>query len=141
MQPNSLILALLAGLSLSGAAQAALIDRGGGLIYDTDLNITWLADANYAKTSGYDADGLMTWQEAMDWAANLSYYDSVRGVSYDDWRLPTTLQPDSSCGLQYDPGAPYGLQSYGYMSATSAPAVKWATSSTLNWAVRQAVPF
>ena len=29
--------------------------------YDTALNITWLADANYAKTSGYDADGLMNW--------------------------------------------------------------------------------
>ena len=43
--------------------------------------MTWLADANYAKTSGYDADGLMDWQSAMDWAANLSYYDSVRGLT------------------------------------------------------------
>lgn len=80
-------LALLGALS-SGAAQAALHDRGGGLLYDDVLDVTWLADANYAKTSGYDADGLMTWQQALTWAANLSYHDSVRGVTYDDWRLP-----------------------------------------------------
>ena len=53
-------LILLAGISLSGAAQAALFDRGGGLIYDDVLNVTWLQDANYAKTSGYDADGDMS---------------------------------------------------------------------------------
>jgi len=41
-------------------AEATLFDQGGGLIYDTDLNITWLQDANYAMTSGYDADGRMT---------------------------------------------------------------------------------
>lgn len=87
---------------------AALIDRGGGLIYDTDQNITWLADANYARTSGYDANGSMDWSQAMTWAANLSYYDSVRNVTYDDWRLPTTLQRDTSCGFQY------GVDSYGY---------------------------
>jgi hypothetical protein len=26
----------------------------------------------------------------MAWASSLIYYDSVRGVSYDDWRLPIT---------------------------------------------------
>lgn len=79
----------LAAFSLTiGMAHAALHDRGGGLIYDDVLNITWLQDANYAKTSGYDDDGLMTWEKAMAWAANLSYYDSVRNVTYSDWRLP-----------------------------------------------------
>ncbi len=70
---TSLILALLAGLSLSGAAQAALHDRGGGLIYD-----------------------------------------SVRNVTYTDWRLPNTLQLDPSCSWQFNAGAPHGQQSYGY---------------------------
>ena len=31
-----------------GTSHAALIDRGGGLIYDDVLNITWLQDAGYA---------------------------------------------------------------------------------------------
>lgn len=81
---NKLIKALaLAGLVGSGAAQAALIDRGGGMIYDTVLDITWLKDANYAKTSNYDADGLMNRSDANAWANNLVY------GGYSDWRLPT----------------------------------------------------
>ena len=89
-------LALCAVLTASGAAQAALLDRGGGLIYDTDLNVTWLQDANYAITTGYNQpqDVPMTWSKSMIWASNLSYYDSVRKVTYTDWRLPNT---DESC--------------------------------------------
>lgn len=82
-------LALLASLGLSGVAQAALIDRGGGLIYDSTLDVTWLQDANYAMTSGYDVDGKLTWAEATAWATSLSYNDTVRGVIYTDWRLPS----------------------------------------------------
>lgn len=85
MQKKQLIFALLAGVAMSGAAQATLIDRGSGLIYDDVLKITWLQDANYAKTSNYDADGLMNWADANAWAANLSY------GGYDDWRLPTMV--------------------------------------------------
>ena len=33
-------------VALSGAAQADLVNRGGGMIYDTTRNITWLADMN-----------------------------------------------------------------------------------------------
>jgi len=76
-----------------------LFDRGGGLVYDNVLDITWLQDANYAITSGADADGFMNWYEADNWAANLSYYDSVRGVTYDDWRLPVTDGTFNSFGL------------------------------------------
>jgi hypothetical protein len=57
--------------------------------YDTDLNITWLAYVN----------GPMAWADANTWAANLSITDGVN--VYDNWRLPTTLQPDTSCGDQY----------------------------------------
>ena len=72
----------LTALLLGGLpAQAALIDRGGGLIYDDILDVTWLQDANYAQTSGYDSDGLMDWNTAMSWAAGLSY------GGFDDWRL------------------------------------------------------
>jgi hypothetical protein len=69
------------------SAEADLIDRGGGLIYDTDLNVTWLQDANYTNT-------LMLLPEAWNWAENLVY------GGYDDWRLPSSLNPDGSgpCG-------------------------------------------
>ena len=71
------------------AANAEFIDRGNGMIYDELLDITWLKDANYAMTSGYDADGLMTWDAANAWAASLT----VGGVS--GWRLPTMTTPGS----------------------------------------------
>ncbi len=37
-----IMLGLLAGLLCVGGAHASLIDRGGGLIYDNVLDITWL---------------------------------------------------------------------------------------------------
>jgi len=77
------------GILAAPAAQAQLFDRGGGLIYDSDLDVTWLADANYANTSGAYTPGKMSWQNAVAWVDGLSYADSVRGTTYDDWRLPT----------------------------------------------------
>ncbi len=88
MKHQSIYGAAMAGLLMAGNAQAQLFDRGGGLIYDSVQNITWLADANYAKTSGFDAEGKMSWQNASAWVNDLSYPDSVRGVTYSDWRLP-----------------------------------------------------
>jgi len=93
--PKNLLTVGLLLLSLNTfTAQAALFDRGNGLIYDQDRDITWLADANHAQTSGFDSDGLMSWATATAWAGGLVYQ------GYDDWRLPTTLLPDPTCGGQ-----------------------------------------
>ena len=81
-------------LLLSFNANAALYDRGNGLIYDDVLDITWLQDANYAQTSGFDADGKMSWLDANTWAANLSYGGAV------NWRLPIINTPDPACSIQ-----------------------------------------
>lgn len=75
---------------------AELIDRGGGLIYDTEQNITWLQDANYAATRGFHPTGRMTWHMAMSWAAGLVYEDTPRGRVWNDWRLPTAREQDGS---------------------------------------------
>jgi hypothetical protein len=84
---------LVVTLGLSGAANAALIDRGNGMIYDSSQDITWMQDANYAMTSGYDADGAMTWFWANIWADNLVY------GGYDDWRL---FDADPGCGGDFN---------------------------------------
>lgn len=92
-------LALIGLSALTLSANAALYDRGNGLIYDDVLDITWLQDVNYAQTSGYaasnaigvphsistniQADGRMGWNAASTWAAQLEY------GGYDDWRLPS----------------------------------------------------
>ncbi|MHB1233154.1 MAG: Lcl C-terminal domain-containing protein [Burkholderiales bacterium] len=94
---QTLLAAVILGTGLISAtgANAALISRLGGLaVYDTDLNLTWLANAN--------ANGLMNWAAANTWASGLT----VGGFS--GWRLPATLQPDASCGFQS------GGVSYGY---------------------------
>lgn len=84
-----------------GTSQAALIDRGGGLIYDDVKNLTWLKDANLALTGGFDADGRLSWGDALGFAQNLEYRDEVRDVTWSDWRLPTAVNDPSSAG--YDP--------------------------------------
>jgi len=78
-------------------SQATLIDRGSGLIYDDELNVTWLADARYASTQGQPNNGQMSWQAAMDWATGLTYFDATRNVTWDDWRLPGVDLNDQNC--------------------------------------------
>jgi len=93
-----------AAIGLAAApAEATLFDRGGGLIYDNDLNITWLQDANYSMTSGYDADGWMTWNEAVTWADTLVY------GGYSDWRLPTVVPQDYTLGADGTTGFGYNI--------------------------------
>jgi len=83
---------MMAALILSTSVSANLVGRlaatPGGTdyqaYYDDVANLTWLADAN--AVGGY-----VNWDNANSWAATLV----VDGVS--GWRLPTTLQPDSSC--------------------------------------------
>lgn len=67
-----------------------LIDRGRGLLYDVERDLTWLQDTNYAKTSGHSPDGQITWDNARRWVARLNY----RGIT--QWRLPTARNPDGS---------------------------------------------
>jgi hypothetical protein len=81
MAAAGIALALAGGIA--STAQAALVDRGGGMIYDTTLSITLLQDANYSQANGYDTDGRMNWSAAATWAANLVY------GGFSDWRLPT----------------------------------------------------
>jgi hypothetical protein len=69
----ALNIAVMAIAMAASQAQAALENRGGGMIYDTVNNVTWLADMNYAQTSGFDTDGLMSWTAAKSWAENLSF--------------------------------------------------------------------
>jgi len=86
LKPRFPILLLLAGMGFASTAEAALMSRLGGLaVYDTDLNITWLANAN--------ANGVMDWTAANAWAAGLT----VGG--YTGWRLPTA---DPACGQNYN---------------------------------------
>ena len=130
---------MLLFFGFAGIANTALIDRGSGLIYDSDQDITWLQDANYAATELTDIrvnaiisavgsvaghsltisdfkgfmgnyPGYMTWWGAMAWADQLVY------SGFDDWRLPTApidvwgADPDGEMGhLFHIDGVTYSL--------------------------------
>jgi hypothetical protein len=79
---------IVISLLVSGVSHAALIDRGGGLVYDDVLDVTWLQDTQHAMTSGYATAPQLTFAQALAFAANLEYYDRVREVTWSDWRLP-----------------------------------------------------
>ncbi len=94
-------------------ADASLINRGGGMIYDTVLDITWLQDANYAKTSGYSPFGLMNFGDANAWADQLSF------GGFDDWRLPTLLDTGNpGCDFSNSRGTDCGWNSQTYDEGT-----------------------
>lgn len=129
MQRQLTTLTLAAGLCISGAAQATLIDRGGGLIYDDVLNVTWLQNTNLAASNtfglAYNTDlgnhpndsegasyselinpnGRMTWGAALHWidAMNTANY-----LGYSNWRLPTLNVMDTSCSHDIAPDGYYG---------------------------------
>lgn len=80
MKKLTLIAVTLMVLGLTTLGSATLINNGAGLIYDSDLNITW-----------YDAPHVAsTWGEQMSWAVGLNI-GNVTG-----WRLPSALNRDST---------------------------------------------
>ncbi len=87
-------------LLLGSAANAALLSRNGGYAYyDNVLDVTWLADANYAQTSGYDVDGRMSWADAQTWIGTLN---SANNLGVNDWRLPTATDTGiPGCNFAY----------------------------------------
>jgi hypothetical protein len=113
-----LILSIVLGvfIPISTPVHATLWDRGEGLIYDDVLDITWLQDANYACTSGYDFplsgdwDCRFIWYGAKQWVDNLVY------AGYDDWRLP---KADDCYGLNCSGrGDEMGYMFYGNLGGT-----------------------
>ena len=84
--------AFVLAAGLSGTAQAALHDRGGGLIYDDVLNVTWQQEANLSRTQSFGVSyissqaGTMTWYNAQTWLAAMN---AANYLGYSDWRFPT----------------------------------------------------
>lgn len=117
-------------LGIFGFARATLIDRGGGLIYDDVLNVTWLQDVNYAYTSGYwdilsynvppGYEGLMLRSDAGTWAASLEYYDSGRDITWTDWRLYSPYHHENgSLELGYNSAGEMGYLFYSVLGNTT----------------------
>jgi hypothetical protein len=89
-------------LGAAGSGHAALFARNLDAdpltieaYYDSGLNISWLADASLAKTSGADSDGRLSRDDATLWASGLN----IGGVT--GWRLPT-VKPVDGVAFNYN---------------------------------------
>lgn len=76
----NITLSIVALAGFTAYAEATLVNRPGGMIYDDVLDITWIADAGRANA---DVGTDLSWADAISWADNLVY------GGYSDWRLPT----------------------------------------------------
>jgi hypothetical protein len=111
-----LTLAVSLFLALITSTHAELIDRGNGLIYDNDLNITWLQDANYSGLT-------FTWDEANFWATNLVFQ------GFDDWRLPVS----DACSGNNCTGSEMGHLYYTDGITSGSPGVFSNVKASMYW--------
>lgn len=107
-------LCFVVGTGFGAVSEAALYDRGNGLIYDDVLNVTWMQDANLFKTqasldsnlvskiintisSVNDSYGAHTLSQSdfdsasgkMTWYGASAWADYIEFGGYNDWRLPS----------------------------------------------------
>ena len=100
--------ASLLGRDISGHAVLGSAPRAV-FLYDTDLNITWLRNAN--------VNGLMAWPYASLWATGYSL------GGYSGWRLPTMLDTGApGCDFSDAGGTDCG---YNVLTASSEMAHLW----------------
>ena len=99
------------------SVNAALVSAlGGQAVYDTDRDISWVADANLAATNTFGlstgvslgtypgdssgVSGIINANGTMNWPGALFWIDAMNTANYlgfNDWRLPSTLVPDNGC--------------------------------------------
>lgn len=105
------LLAMIVVLGLGTTANAYTLElrgtdtMGNRLIYDPDLDITWY-DYSNART---------TWVDQVAWASGLSV--TFGGDTYNDWRLPATV--DGTLVDISDPSFFNGTGPNGYNITTS----------------------
>jgi hypothetical protein len=96
----------------SSAANAALVPRlSGQAFYDTELDITWLADANLQMSNTFGLTrsstsipaageigltGWMSWTTANSWITGMNADGGTGYLGFNDWHLPTLSPVDGS---------------------------------------------
>lgn len=99
MSIKAATLALVA-IVYSSITHADLVSRLNGLaVYDTDQDITWLADGSFSVNQTYGLTGInefgyMNWDTANLW---IDAMNTANHLGVNSWRLPTTVFPDTTC--------------------------------------------
>ncbi|MCE2448021.1 MAG: DUF1566 domain-containing protein [Candidatus Latescibacteria bacterium] len=100
------------------------INRSVEAYYDTDLDVTWLKDANLAKSNNFGVSGINASNGGMNWETAHEWVDAMNASSYlgvSSWRLPNdlpinTVEYDLNFGVE-------GLTDGGY--ANTGPGGGW----------------
>lgn len=87
--------------------QNSFVDNGDGTVTDRATGLMWMRDDSGALGVGEAGDGRLNWEQALDWAENLTY------AGHGDWRLPNakelqsivdyTRSPDTTDSAAIDP--------------------------------------
>jgi hypothetical protein len=91
----------------------------GQTVYDPNLNVTWLADANLASkqtfgVSNINKDGSMDYATAVRWIDAMNALDQGVGyLGHNNWQLPTTPAEDNSCARTGRHGESFGFHCWG----------------------------
>jgi hypothetical protein len=91
--------AVAAATALTAPAAKLTPAEGGQTVYDSTLNVTWLANGDYAATETFgvpdiNADGSMNYRTAVKWVAAMNAADYL---GHKDWTIPATPKSDASC--------------------------------------------
>jgi hypothetical protein len=101
----------------SGAPLVPAAD--GQTVFDPNLNVTWLADANFpaAQTFGVaniNKSGSMDYATALRWVAAMNALDHGAGyLGHNNWQLPTAPTADQSCARSGLNGESFGFHCSG----------------------------
>ena len=133
------VLVLILGL-VSVNANAALMSRlDGQAVYDTDLNITWLADAHYLQnfSDPYGNPlGQMSWGAANNQIDLMNAENGGLGhLGFNDWRLPTA---DLACDALYTACGEMGHLFYNELGGVAGTNI--VTTHNTNYSLFQNLP-
>jgi hypothetical protein len=110
----------LANVSLPGTHGLTLAD-GGALVYDSNVGVCWLSNANLAgnplvralvglspmnpdgSTPVINPDGTMDYETALNWVDSLNRFNHGKGwLNHNNWQLPATPLTDHACSSSKD---------------------------------------
>ncbi len=105
-------------LPVVGSAGGLRQESDGQTVYDSNLGVHWLANANLAGdaavrarlgVAGVEPNGMMDYASALKWVAALNAYDNGVGwLGHSNWQLPGTPMLDPTCGALGPQGASFG---------------------------------
>lgn len=101
---------LITSLTTMPSSAALLSALEGAGVYDTEGDVTWLADPMHIQSSGYDVDGLATYSLAQTF---VGFLNSTFYLGFNNWRLPVADPSGAGC-TEDTAGAVPSLSPTGY---------------------------